>query len=395
LGAMYPQAGGQYVYLREAYGTWAGFLFGWGFFWVMGCGALAALAVGFAEYLGYFIPSLSTQSYVLQLNIWGLAYSLSAGQLVAVVSILFLSAINYFGVKSGIAVQNFFTLLKMMAIAAIIIFGFAIGKKSGLMDSHQLFQGNTTFSLKFFMLALIPVFWTFDGWYSVNCTAEEVEKPEKNIPLALILGMLSVAFVYLLMNIVYLMALPVEKMKGVARIGEIASTQLFGSTAASLISATIMVSIFGCLSASILFQPRVFFAMAEDRAFFQSMAFIHPRYHVPSKAIIAQAIWASFLCLSGTFQGLFEFVVFALVIFYAATAFGIIILRIKQPERKRAYKVWGYPIIPLFFVLINLAVFVNTLLAQPLKSLIGLIILCAGIPAFIYWKKKASTPGVI
>ena len=207
--------------------------------------------------------------------------------------------------------------------------------------------------------------------------------------------MLSVAFVYLLMNIVYLMALPVEKMKGVARIGEIASTQLFGSTAASLISATIMVSIFGCLSASILFQPRVFFAMAEDRAFFQSMAFIHPRYHVPSKAIIAQAIWASFLCLSGTFQGLFEFVVFALVIFYAATAFGIIILRIKQPERKRAYKVWGYPIIPLFFVLINLAVFVNTLLAQPLKSLIGLIILCAGIPAFIYWKKKASTPGAI
>ena len=243
------------------------------------------------------------------------------------------------------------------------------------------------------MLALIPVFWTFDGWYSVNCTAEEVRKPERNIPLGLILGMFSVIFIYCLVNLVYIMALPVDKMKGVARIAEIASTQLFGSTATSFISATIMISIFGCLAASILYHPRVFFAMAEDRTFFQRMAFVHPRYHVPTFAIISQAFWSAFLCLSGTFRDLFEFVVFALVIFYAATGFAVIILRYKQPEIKRPYKVWGYPLIPLFFVLINLAVFLNTVWAQPFKSLVGLIILCIGMPAFLYWRGKAGKGG--
>lgn len=163
LGAMFPKAGGQYIYLREAYGQWAGFFFGWGFFWIIGCGALAALAVGFAEYLGYFVPFLSTQFYVLQLNFLGLSYSLSAGQLVAVASILILSAINYFGIKSGIVVQNLFTFLKLAAVAAIVIFGFALGKKSGVTNINQLFPANTIFSFKLFMLALIPVFWTFDG----------------------------------------------------------------------------------------------------------------------------------------------------------------------------------------------------------------------------------------
>jgi len=390
LGAMYPRAGGQYIYLREAYGPWAGFLFGWGFFWVIECGGVAALAVGFAEYFGYFVPALSTKTYLLKFHLLGFDYSLSAGQLIAAASILFLSAINYVGIKSGIVVQNIFTFLRIAAVAVFIVLGLTIGSKAGVVSFEGLMTGDMSFSIKLFGLALIAVLWTYDGWYSINCAAGEIKNPGKNIPRSLILGTVSVTLIYFLMNIVYVSALPIERMKGVARIGELASTQLFGSTATFFISATIMISIFGCLSASILYGPRVFLAMAQDRCFFKSMRYIHPRYRVPTKAIVWQGIWSSLLCLSGTYQDLFEYVVFALVIFWAATGLAVIILRSKQPETPRPYKAWGYPVLPILFVLINLGVFLNTIWAQPRKSLIGLIILAAGIPAFLYWQSKES-----
>ncbi len=351
------------------------------------------MGVAFAEFVGYFIPPLSTQSYIFQLNVFGFSYSLSAGQLVAVGSILILSGVNYFGIKTGITVQNIFTFLRIGSVAAFVILGLTLGKKSGLTSFDQIFSVETDLSfgtlIKLFGLALIAVLWTYDGWYSVNCTAEEIKKPERNIPLGLILGTLSITLIYLLMNLVYIMALPIDKMKGVTRIGELASSQLFGPTATHFFSAAIMISIFGCLSATILYGPRVYYAMAKDRSFFKSMAYLHPRYRVPSKALVGQAIWSSLLCLSGTYKDLFEYVVFALVIFFALTGFAVIILRFKQPERKRPYKTWGYPVIPLLFVLINLAVFFNTVIDQPLKSTIGLIMLGIGIPAFLYWKKKA------
>jgi APA family basic amino acid/polyamine antiporter len=392
LGAMFPRAGGQYIYIREAYGPWAGFFFGWGFFWFIMCGGIATLAVAFAEFVGYFIPPLSTQSYLFQLNVFGFSYSFSAGQIVAVASILILSAVNYFGIKTGVVVQNIFTFLRLGSVAAFVILGLTRGKKSGIINFDRIFSVESGFGLEIlapFGLALIAVFWTYDGWYSANCTAEEIKKPERNIPLSLILGTLSITLIYLLMNLVYIMALPIEKMKGVTRIGELASTQLFGPTATHFFSAAIMVSIFGCLSATIIYGPRVYYAMAKDRSFFQSMAYIHPRYRVPSKALVGQAIWSSLLCLSGTYKDLFEYVVFALVIFFALTGFAVIILRHKQPDRKRPYRTWGYPVIPLFFVIINIAVFFNTVIDQPLKSTIGFIMLGVGIPAFLYWKKKA------
>jgi APA family basic amino acid/polyamine antiporter len=389
LGAMFPKAGGQYIYLREAYGLGAGFLYGWGFFWVIECGGIATLAVGFAEFFGYFVPGLSTETYLLDWNIAGLHYTLSAGQLAAVSSILVLSGVNYFGIKSGVIVQNIFTFLRIGSIAILVVLGLTLGKKSGVSDFGQLFPGGGAFDFKLFGLALIAVLWTFDGWYSVNCTAEEVKRPERNIPLGLILGTLSVTVIYLLMNIVYVLALPVDQMKGVTRIGELASTHLFGSTATSFIAATIMISIFGCLSATIIYGPRVYFAMAEDKAFFQNMSYIHPKYNVPTKAILWQAVWSSLLCFSGTYKDLFEYVVFALVIFFAGTGLAVIVLRFKQPKTPRPYKTWGYPVLPVFFVLINLAIFSNTVWAQPIKSLVGLIILAVGIPAFLYWKAKA------
>jgi APA family basic amino acid/polyamine antiporter len=393
LGAMFPEAGGQYIYIREAYGSWAGFLFGWAFFWFIMCGGIATLGVAFAEFVGHFVPLLSTQSYILQLKVLGFSYSLSAGQLVAVGSILILSAVNYFGIRTGITVQNIFTFLRIASVAAFVILGLTLGKKSGLIRFDQIISVGTGFSLvdtlKLFGLALIAVLWTYDGWYSANCTAEEIKKPERNIPLGLILGALSITFVYLLMNLVYIMALPLDKIKGVTKIGELASNYLFGPAATHLFSAAIMISIFGCLSATILYGPRVYYAMAKDKSFFQSMAYLHPRYRVPSKALVGQAIWSALLCLSGTYKDLFEYVVFALVIFFALTGLAVIVLRFKQPEKKRPYKTWGYPLIPLLFVLVNVAVFFNTVIDQPLKSTIGLIMLGIGIPAFLYWKKKA------
>ncbi len=393
LGAMFPTAGGQYIYIREAYGSCAGFLYGWLFFWFIMGGGIAALAVGFAEYLGYFFPFLSTQTYLVQWDRWGLTYSLSTGQLVAVVSIAILSAVNYFGVKSGILVQNIFTFLRLFSVAALIIFGLFLGEKAGIHRFDQLFSGQSGFdgeALRLFGVALIAVFWTYDGWYSANCTAEEIRNPQRNIPLGLLLGTLSVTVIYCLMNLLYVMALPIDQMKGVFRIGELVSNQLFGPSVTFFISAGIMLSVFGCLSATILFGPRVFFAMAEDRCFFRTMTYIHPRYRVPSVAIAGQGLWSAILCLSGTYQELYEFVVFALVIFFAATGFAVIILRHRQPDTARPYKAWGYPLLPLLFVLVNLAIFVNTVLANPLRSLIGLLILLGGLPAFAYWKKRAT-----
>jgi APA family basic amino acid/polyamine antiporter len=394
LGAMFPRAGGQYVYIREAYGPFAGYLYGWGFFWFIMGGGIAALGIGFAEFFGYFVPRLSTQSFLLKTTVFGHPYSLSAGQLVAAATIVLLTAVNYFGVKSGAIVQDIFTFLRIGSVLALVVLGLTIGKRAGISSVHGLFQGgpaSISGAVTLFGLALIAALWTYDGWYAINCTAEEIKRPERNLPLGLLLGTLSITLIYFMVNVVYILALPVEKMRGVARVGELASSQLFGPTATSFFAAAITISIFGCLSANILFGPRVYLAMAEDKLFFRSMSTIHPRYHVPSKALIGQAIWSCLLCLSGTYRDLYEFVVFALVIFFGATGLAVIVLRRKRPHLGRPYKTWGYPVVPVLFALVNLLIFINTVVSQPRKSLLGLFMLALGIPAYFYWRRKSRT----
>jgi APA family basic amino acid/polyamine antiporter len=388
LAAMYPQAGGQFVYLKEAYGDWSGFLFGWAFFWVIGCGGIAALAVGMAEFLGYFLPSVSNQTILFRTQVAGLPYSLSAGQLVAVAAILILSAINYVGLKGGVLVQNLSVFLRVASIGALVILGWLVGHKTGMDNWSHFFRTGGAFTFKSFGLALLAVLWTYDGWYSINCTAGEVKKPEKTIPLSLLLGTAGVVVVYLLMNSVYLAALPLEKMSGEPRIGELAATSLFGPRAAGFVAAAITISAFGCLAATILYGPRVLYAMAESGLFFRGMSRIHPRFHVPGRAVIWQGIWSALLCLSGTYQTLYEYVVFALVLFFAATGAAVLVLRRTKPQVPRPYQAWGYPVVPLVFILINLAVFGNSIYSQPRESLLGLLIILAGVPAFLYWKKR-------
>ena len=390
LGAMFPQAGGQYIYLREAYGAGAAFLFGWAFFGFIMCGGLAALAVAFAEFLGSFLPALSTSRVLFRLDLRGLPYSLSAGQVVAAGSIVVLTALNSFGIRSGAIVQNILTVFRLGTVAALVGLGVLFGVKTGGANFHPLFTPGPGFPaiLGPLGLALVAVFWTYDGWYAVNCTAGEVRDPERTIPRGLAMGVLSVTAIYVLVNLVYLLALPFERMKGVARIGELAASTLFGTGWAALFAALVTVSIFGCLNANLLFGPRVFYAMARDGHFFRAMAWLGPRSRVPTGALWGQAAWSAALCLSGTYQSLYEYMVFALLLFFAATGLAVFVLRRRAPEAARPYRTWGYPVVPAVFIAMCLAVFAGIVASQPLKSLFGAVLLAAGVPVYLIWKSR-------
>jgi APA family basic amino acid/polyamine antiporter len=392
LGAMYPQAGGQYVYLREAYGSGAAFLFGWAFFGFIMCGGLAALAVAFAEFLGSFLPVLSTGHVLFRLNLFGMVYSLSAGQVVAAGSIVFLTFLNSFGIRSGALVQNALTIFRLGTVAALVGLGVLFGTKAGGANFHALFASGPGLSavLKPLGLALVAVFWTYDGWYSVNCTAEEIRDPARTIPRGLTLGVLSVTAIYILVNIVYLMALPYDRLKGVVRVGELAASALFGGGGALLFSALVTVSIFGCLNANLIFGPRVFYAMARDGHFFRAMGRLGPKSHVPTAALWGQAAWSAVLCLSGTYQSLYEYMVFALLLFFAATGLAVFVLRRRAPDAARPYRTWGYPVVPVVFIAMSLAVFASIVASQPLKSLVGLALLAAGAPVYLVWRDRGG-----
>jgi APA family basic amino acid/polyamine antiporter len=392
LGTAMPEAGGQYVYLREAYGPLSGFLFGWKMFLVNMTGAIAALGMAFAEYFGHFFPSLSTQNSVFStsVNLFGkrLQYNLSAGQLTAILIILILSAFNYIGVKYGKTLQNVLTVVKIGTILAFVFFCVTTGKKipidfssnpSGL-GFWQLFFG--------FGIALVAVFWAFDGWNNINYVAEEIKNPKRNLTFALVFGTLLITFLYVLMNVAYFLALPVNEMQGMVRIAEKATTALHGPAAAGFISGLVLVSVLGALNGAIFAGPRVYYALARDRLFFKRVAKIHPRFQTPSFAILLQALWASILALTGSFEQLFTFAMFVGILFWIAAAASVFTLRKKFPDLPRPYKTWGYPLVPMVFIITLSGVLLSALLKRPVQSLTGLGITMIGIPVYYWWKKK-------
>ncbi len=393
LGAMMPEAGGQYLYLKKAYGPLSGFLFGWITFLVYVTGANAALGAAFAEYLGYFFPSLSTDNFIFCLDLSsiaaGIKYNLSMGQIVAVVLILLLSLVNYIGVGLGKIVQNIFTIVKIGVIFLFIILGFVYGNERSIDFTFNPSGMSLSGMLTGFGVALVAVSWAFDAWNNITYIAGEIKKPEKNLPLALIYGTLGITVVYMLVNIVYLKALPVEEISGVVRIAEKASSSLYGSTTTGLISAAILISVFGALNASIFVGPRVFYAMAKDNVFFKKAAEVNPRFKTPGFAIIIQAVWSCFLAVSGTFEQLFTFVMFVAIMFWIAAAASVFTLRKKFPDMPRPYKTWGYPVIPAVFIIASAGILLNTLIESPVESLTGVAITLAGIPAYYYWKRKS------
>lgn len=392
LGAAMPEAGGQYVYIREAYGPLPGFLFGWILFLVYMTGGIAGLALAFSLYFGRFFPSLSTDTIILSqtFNIFShpVRYSLSAGQVVGVVVIIVLSIFNYIGLAFGKFIQNVFTVLKIGSILAIIILGFTIGK--GTAVNFSLNPAGISFSQLIFGfgVALIAVIWAFDGWNNVNFVAGEIKNPKRNLPLALILGTLGITALYVLVNYIYLYALPIPEMAGVERIAEKASGALFGASSGALISVAITISIFGSINGSILAGPRVYYAMARDKLFFRKVSQVHPRFRTPGFAILIQAIWASILALIGTFEQMFTFAMFIAIIFWIAATASVFTLRKKFPDLPRPYKTWGYPVVPIIFILTSFAILLNTLIQKPVESLAGLGFTALGIPVYFYWRRK-------
>jgi APA family basic amino acid/polyamine antiporter len=390
LGALYPRAGGMYHYLREAYGPLWGFLFGWASFLVIMSGGLAALGVAFGEYFGSFLPWFSTKHILVSQPIGGWTWTVSGGQVAAAIAILVLTAINHFGLKEGAGVQNALTVLKVGSIAAFALLGLfgpapanpSLAAPSGLAGAGLL----TAFGV-----AMIAALWTYDGWYGLTCSAGEMKDPGRSLPRGLILGTLTVLALYFMLNLVYVRTLTVPEMAGASRIGEAAARVLFGPVGARLVSVAVLISTFGCISSTILYSSRIYLPMAQDGVFFPSLAEIHPRYRTPVRSLWAQTAWAVALTLSGTYEQLYTYVVFVSVMFHAATAAAVFVLRRRYPDHPRPYRTWGYPVVPALFILACLLLTGNTLVEKPVEALLGLGLLVLGVPAFLWFRKRTAT----
>ena len=376
MGAMFPRSGGVYVFLKEAYGPLPAFLYGWAALFVVISGGIAAVAVGFATYLAYFFPGLTTTAVA----------GLSGTKWIAAAVIAVLGAINYTGVRSGNFVNVVTTAAKIGALAALLLMAVVASRV------HPVFFPIVPPTLPrpaaSFGVAMIAVLWTYEAWYFVTYAAGEIRDPQRNLPRALLFGLLLLTAIYVAVNIAYLYALTIDEMKGVTRIAERAATALVGPAGATFVAFTVIVSTFGNNAAAILAGSRLLFAMASDRVFIPAAARVHPRYHTPHVAIVALTAWAALLALSGTYEQLFTYVMFASILFNVAAGLALFRLRRTMPDRPRPYRTWGYPLVPLSFITASAAFVVNTLLERPVESLAGVGLLALGLPAYWYWGVK-------
>jgi APA family basic amino acid/polyamine antiporter len=387
LGALYPRAGGMYHYLKEAYGPLWGFLYGWASFLIIMSGGLAAMAVAFGEYLGSFVPWFSTGNTLLSVPVLGWTWSVSGGQVAAALAILVLTAINHAGLREGAGVQNFLTLFRIGSIVAFVGVAFFFEAHTEVSVVSSLPNVNILAAVG---IAMIAALWTYDGWYGPTFSAGEMKNPQRTLPFGLVWGTVIVMVLYALINIVYLRALPLEVMAATPRIAETAASVLLGSGGAKLMSFAVLVSTFGCLSATILYSSRIYMPMARDGVFFRSLAKVHPRFHTPVRSLWAQSLWGVLLALSGSYEQLYTYVIFAGLLFHVATAGAVIVLRRKRPDIERPYRVFGYPWVPVLFILASILLLVNTLLEKPVESVIGLVLLAAGLPAYIWWRRHPA-----
>ncbi|MFM7338897.1 MAG: APC family permease, partial [Bacteroidota bacterium] len=409
LAGMMPKAGGQYVYLREAYNPFIAFLYGWTLFSVIQTGTIAAVAVAFAKYMGIFIPFVSEKNIVLSLG----SFQISGAQLLAILSIWILTAINLRGVREGKIIQNIFTFSKTAALVILIALGlFFAGDASTwtnnlstFWDAQQILPDGTTIDLAGAMLiamfgtAMVGSIFSSDAWNNITFTAGEVREPSRNIPLSLAIGTGIVTLLYILANIAYMHVLPVigfpqgtdVMARGMQfavsdRVGAAAAEIIFGASGAAIMAALIMVSTFGCNNGIILSGARAYFAMAKDGLFFSKAGDLNAN-GVPGKALIIQAMWASLLCLSGTYGALLDYVVTAVLIFYILTILGIFRLRSMKPDADRPYKAFGYPILPTIYIAFASAIILDLLVFKPGTTIPGVLLVLTGIPLYAFMKK--------
>ncbi|MBX9568916.1 MAG: amino acid permease [Candidatus Obscuribacterales bacterium] len=411
LAAMFPQAGGQYVFLRRTYGPIAGFLYGWTLFGVIQSGTIAAVGVGFAKFLGVFVPDINSSNVLISMGGW----NLNVLQVVAVGLIALLTAVNCRGIEAAKFIQTTFTAAKLFALAAIILLGFlAFDRFGGLQPNLANFwnavEATTHKPLVGFDLmltvgvAMVGALFSCDAWNNITFAGEEVKEPEKVLPKSLTIGTLIVVSLYLLANIVYLCLLPVTgdphattvvgrgiQFAAEDRVGTAAAEIIFGPIGKSIMAGAIMISTFGCLNGLILAGARVYYAMARDGLFFKKAGHLDKNTGVPVFGLIVQGVWSAILATTGTYGNLLDFVVFAALLFYLLTVAAVIILRVKEPDLPRPYKVIGYPIVPILY-LVSAALVMAGQFKRPEYPGFGLLIILSGLPVYFLWRsRKASS----
>jgi APA family basic amino acid/polyamine antiporter len=430
LAAMMPRAGGQYVYLRESLGPLWGFLYGWTLFLVIQTGTIAAVGVAFGKFLGIFWPAVSSSHWIVHLwkvpkfaigpmMLGGMDVGLNTQNFVAILVVVVLSIINIFGVKTGAFIQNIFTTAKVSALLGLVLFGIFLGRNaravaanfganfwhnSGLGTLHDVGGGVLVSTLTALAIAQVGSLFSADAWNNVTFTAGEVKNPSRNLPLSLALGTGVVIALYIACNFIYLGALPlmgsptgatlVERGIQYAsedRVATAVIAQMFGSAGGALMAVAIMISSFGCCNGLILAGARVYYAMAKDGLFFRNVAKLHPSYKTPVISLMVQMVWTAILCISGTYNDLLNYVIFAVLVFYILTIFGLFVLRRTHAEAERPYRAVGYPVLPAVYIVMALFIDVVLLRYKPQYTWPGLIIVLLGIPVYYIWRPRAQT----
>jgi basic amino acid/polyamine antiporter, APA family len=365
LGAATPEAGGVYVYLRQAYGKLFAFLYGWAALLVIESGSIATLAVAFGIYAASFLPFTTLEQ-----------------KLISVCVIAILSLVNIAGVRKGAAVQTVFMMAKLSGLALIV--GLAFFRATTPVAATQpLPTPHTTFAS--FGVALIGVLWAYQGWHMLSYAAGEVRDPARILPRSYLVGTLVIVAVYLAANLAYLQVLPLAALAQHQRVAAEAMMALAGPRGAAFVSALILCSIFGALNGNVLGGARVYFAMARDGVFFGAAGRVHPRFQTPALAIVIQGVWSAVLAASGSFKQLYTYVIFTGWVFYGAAVLAVIVMRRKEPQLARPYRVSGYPLMPVAFALVALVIVVTTLVGSPVESGIGLALVLAGVPIYFAW----------
>jgi len=395
LGSMFPESGGQYVYLREAYGDLVAFLYGWMLFAVANGGTIAALSVASAAYTGQVFPIVSQEHIVLSI----LGITITRAHLFGLLLIALLTYVNVVGLRWGTLLQNLSTWTKFAAMAAFVILGFAIGKGDW---SHFRAHGvgltmglHPTQLISAMGVALIAVFWAYDGWVYITWVAGEVKEPRRNVPLAMVLGVVVVGVIYMAMNVTYLYALPLTEIARHETIAHAAAAALFTPHAAVWLSLMIAVSCFSAAATCTLSGARVYLAMAQDGVFFKRMAVIHPKWRTPAFSLIGQGIWAALLTVSGRYDQLYTYVIYGMVLSYTLTVIGMFLLRWKRPEIPRPYRCTGYPWLPAIYVLAGTAWTLNTIITRPTEAFWGTAIVLVGVPGYLYWKHSGRKAAAV
>ena len=429
LAAAMPQAGGQYVYLRESLGPLWGFLYGWSMLLIIQTATIAAVAIAFAKFTGVLFPWFSSSAWIWKMGMLG-PYKLWFGELgpynlglntqnlLAILSIVFLTWVNTRGLRVGARVQNVFTFAKTGALVGLIVLGFLFAtaaarganftdfwRHAGLSELHSYTVGSETVwigTLTLIGVAMVGSLFASDAWNNVTFTAGEVKNPSRNLPLSLALGAGIVTLIYVLANVAYLNVLPLAgdpagatalgrgiQFAAEDRVGTAAAEVIFGASGAFIMAIAIMVSTFGCNNGLILAGARIYYAMARDGLFFKPVGSVN-RHHVPGTALVVQGVWASALCLSGTYSQLLDFLIFAVVVFYILTLTGLFVLRWRRPELPRPYRAFGYPVLPALYIVLALFIEVQLLRYKPQYTWPGLILVALGIPVYFLWRRTTS-----